>query len=487
MPINRTETDSLGSRELPDSCLYGVSTLRAIENFSVSSRVIGDEPEFIRALAQIKAAAAAANRDLQVYDSAVAEAIIHAADEVIGGSHADAFPVDMMEGSGGTSINMNMNEVLANRALDLLSKPRGRYDLVSPNDHVNNGQSTNDVVPAAVKLAIHQKAATLLDVLDELAGVLRRKAAEFDDVLRVGRTCMQAAQPMRLGQAFGGYASAIERQRANLGHICDELLILPLGGTAIGTGLGAAPGYRPAFYGHLQRIVGKAVRPADDMFDAMQNADAFSRISAEIRVTAEITGKIATDLILLSSSASSATGEIQLPAVQPGSSIMPGKINPVIPILMQQAVFGIVGNDSSVSIASLSGQLEINHFEPIIATRLFDSIDLLTKSARIFAQSCISGIEANREQSLDNLLASSAIATVFVPRLGYARTSELVQLSLKEQRPLVALAIEQGLLDQQDIMATLRESTIRKDSPEAETPSPARLSELAGQASSSDQ
>jgi len=463
MPNNRTESDSLGQRDLPAACLYGVSTLRAIENFAISSRVIGDEPEFIRALAQIKSAAAAANRDLGVYERQIADAIIKAADEVIAGEHADAFPVDMMEGSGGTSINMNINEVLANRALDLLGNGRGQYKIVSPNDHVNSGQSTNDVVPSAVKLAVHQKAAYLLAALDELAAALQAKAKEFDGVLKIGRTCMQAAQPMRLGQAFGGYAAAIRRLRGKLACDCDDLLVLPLGGTAIGTGLGSAPGFRPLLYANLQYITGKPVTPAEDMFDAMQNADAFARVSSEIRITAEVIGKIAADLILLSSGANSAVGEIQLPAVQPGSSIMPGKINPVIPMLMQQVAFAVVGNDTGVSLAALNGQLEINHFEPIIASRLFDSIDLLAKSTRIFTQSCVAGIIANSEQSLKNLMDSSAMATVFVPQLGYAKTSELVKLSVKEKRPFVQLAIERGLLSKDQVLSTLQDCTVRKD------------------------
>lgn len=463
MSNTRTEFDSLGQRDLAETSLFGVSTLRATENFCISGKTIGDEPAFIRALVHIKRAAAYTNLELGVLDADICAALVSAADDIIAGHHADAFPVDILEGSGGTSINMNINEVLANLALDKLGHARGSYDQVSPNDHVNKGQSTNDVVPAAVKLAVHEKAQVLLASLRHLQQALATKAVEFDDILRIGRTCMQAAQPMRLGQAFGGYAASIDRLIAKLSAASDDLLVLPMGGTAIGTGLGAAPGFRPCFFKHLGKAVNKPVSAPGDAFDAMQNADTFARVSSEIRIAAEVIGKIASDLIILSSGANSGVGEVLLPAVQPGSSIMPGKINPVMPMMMQQVAFGVVGNDAAVSLAALNGQLEINHFEPIIASRMFDSIDLLTRSARLFADSCIAGLKANKEQSLRNLMDSSALATIFVDQLGYSKVTKIVKLSLAEGRPFIRLAIEQGLLSEDGVMATLRDSTLRKD------------------------
>lgn len=459
MAHTRTDTDSLGSRELPAGALYGVTTLRGQENFDISFHKLGDAPELLKALAQIKHAAASANRDIGILPIDIAEAIIAASIEVENGIHADQFIVDLLEGSGGTSINMNINEVLANRALQLLGEQPGTYSRIHPNDHVNTGQSTNDVLPAAVKLAVYDKAQTLIDALQHLASALEERSVAFDDVLRIGRTCMQAAQPMRLGQAFGGYAASIRRLVEKLTSARDEMLVLPLGGTAIGTGLGSAPGYRSAVYKHLKEIVGADVRPGDDMFDAMQNADAFARVSSEIRICGEVIGKIASDLIILSSGPNSGVGEIRLPPVQPGSSIMPGKVNPVLPMMMQQVAFAVVGNDAAVSLASLQGQLEINHFEPVIASRLFDSIELLAKSTRIFADKCIAGIDADRDQSLKNLLQSSALATVFVPRLGYAEVSKLVQASIAEQRPFIDLAIERGLLTREEVLKVVREST----------------------------
>ena len=463
MDITRIESDSLGARQLPHEALYGVATLRGQENFNISFHKLGDEPALLRALARIKRAAAAANRDLGLLEEGTASAVIAAADEVIGGKHDRQFIVDLLEGSGGTSINMNMNEVLANRALELQGERRGRHDLIHPNDHINLGQSTNDVLPAALKLAVYEKTAGLIIALNHLASVLTDKARAFDDVLRIGRTCMQAAQPMRLGQAFGGYASGLRRVVMNLRAARDQMLVLPLGATAIGTGLGSSPGYREAVYQHLSDILSIAVVPAEDMFDALQNADAFARVSSEIRIGAEVIGKIASDLIILCSGANSGLGEIQLPAVQPGSSIMPGKINPVLPMMMQQVAFSIVGNDAAVSLAALHGQLEINHFEPVIASRLFDSIDLLTRSAQIFADKCIAGVEANRKQSLKNLMQSSAIATVFVPRLGYAQVAKLVQASLTQDRPFIELAVETGLLSHDEVMSVLLDCTIYRD------------------------
>lgn len=459
MSNTRTDTDSLGSRELPARALYGVTTVRGQENFDISFHKLGDAPELLRALARIKHAAAAANRDIGVLPADIANAIIAAAIEVESGLHADQFIVDLLEGSGGTSINMNVNEVIANRALQLLNEPPGTYSRIHPNDHVNTGQSTNDVLPAAVKLAVYDKSQTLLDALGHLAAALEDRSIAFQDVLRIGRTCMQAAQPMLLGQAFGGYAAAIRRLVKKLHLVRDEMLVLPLGGTAIGTGLGSAPGYRSAVYRHLKRIVGADVQPGEDMFDAMQNSDAFARVSSEIRICAEVIGKIASDLIILSSGPNSGVGELRLPSVQPGSSIMPGKINPVLPMMMQQVAFAVVGNDAAVSLASLQGQLEINHFEPVIASRLFDSIELLAKSTLIFADKCIAGIEADEEQSLKNLMQSSALATVFVPKLGYAEVSALVKASVAEGRPFIDLAIERGLLTRDEVLEVVREST----------------------------
>jgi aspartate ammonia-lyase len=455
---NRVESDSLGTIEIPASCLYGINTVRGRDNFAISHRTLGDEPAFMRALARVKMAAAMANRELGVLPFEVADAIVVACNEVVAGEHHQYFVIDMLEGSGGTSINMNANEVIANRALQILGQSPGDYRRIHPNDHVNLGQSTNDVVPTALKLACYEQARPLLAALGRLAEVLGAKSAEFSDVLRLGRTCLQSAQPMTLGQAFGGYAAAITRARDKIAVSADDLLIVPLGGTAIGTGLGAADGYREMALRQLANVTGWTIAGSGDLFDGMQNADAFARFSGELRVVADIMGKIAGDLVILSSGPTGGLGEITLQAIQAGSSIMPGKINPVMPMMMQQVAFAVGGNDLAVSMAALQGQLEINHFEPIMASRIFDSLHLLTNGARLFADRCIDSLQANREHSLRNLLESSALATVFVPQLGYEMTSRLVKQSLREKRPFIDLVIDQGLLAESEVMATLHRS-----------------------------
>lgn len=455
----RTERDSLGAAQLPRGALYGLGSLRAVWNFDVSDRKLRDEPALLRALARIKQAAAATNRDLGLLSPDLADALIAACSEVARGRHRDQFIVDMMEGSGGTSINMNMNEVLANRALQRLGHDPGSYEVIHPNDHVNLGQSTNDVVPAGVKLAVIETLQDLLSALRHLGTVLSRRAAKLDDVLRLGRTCLQDAQPMRLGQMLGGHAEAVRRLAAHLSDRCTELACLPLGGTAIGTGLGAAPKFRPLIHNHLSILAGHPVRPADNLFDALQSADVFARVSAEVRIAAEALARLAGDLIILSSGPTGGLGEIKLPAVQPGSSIMPGKVNPVLPMMMQQIAFAVAGNDFSVSMAAAQGQLEINHFEPIIATRLLSSITILARGIRLFTDKCIAGLDADRERSMANLLGSAALATALVPKIGYAETATLVQLAKREGRKLTDLAVERGLIQQDEIVFLLRAST----------------------------
>jgi aspartate ammonia-lyase len=454
----RTESDSLGEVTLPADCLYGINTARGRQNFAISHRTLRDEPAFIRALAQVKKAAALANRDLGVMPQDIAKAIVRACDEILDGRHHEHFVIDMLEGSGGTSINMNANEVIANRALQMSGDPLGAYHRIHPNDHVNMGQSTNDVVPTALKLAVYEKIPLLLQALDGLAAALAAKSVEFSRVLRLGRTCLQSVQPMTLGQAFGGYAAAITRSRDISATVASGLLIVTLGGTAIGTGLGAAPSYREAVLRHLADVTGWTISGADDLFDSMQNADAFVRLSGELRTTGDVIGKIASDLVILSSGPTGGIAEVELPAVQAGSSIMPGKTNPVLPLMMQQVAFAATGNDLAVSMAALQGQLEINHFEPVMASRLFDSLDLLTNGTRLLTTRCIDGLAANRETSLRNLLESSALATVFVPTLGYEATTALVKESLKQKRTFSALAIESGLLTDGELLETLYRS-----------------------------
>ena len=456
----RQEHDSLGEVSIADDCLYGSNTARALENFPIRDRALGDETELVRAMAEIKKACALANKRLGVLDASIVDALIEASDEMIAGELNAHLVVPILEGSGGTSTNMNVNEVIANRALILLGHSPGNHAVLHPNDHVNCGQSTNDVLPSAIKLAAYRLSGVAAESIQTAADSLHRKADEFDTVYRLGRTCLQDGQPMTLGQAFEGYASVtiraargIERQRKNL-------FGLPLGGTAIGTGLGSTPGFRDAVFEELCGLTGLALTPATNRFDGMQNLDELQRLSAELETASGALAKIAKDLILLSSGPAGGLGEINLPAVQPGSSIMPGKVNPVIPMAVVQLAQIVHGNHACIAMACQDGMLEINHYEHSLASRLFDSLHRTGEIAGVFATRCIDGIEANAARSLENLHKSFALATTLVPKLGYAEVSRLVKESVREERAFLELAVERGLLERDEITA-LVESVVR--------------------------
>lgn len=455
----RTERDYWGDVRIPVDKLYGVNSARGVENLSVSTRTIADVSEFARAFALCKWAAALANRDLGTLTSEQCEAITGACREIMDDRHADSLVVDLLEGSGGTSTNMNFNEVIANRAEQLLGGEAGRYDLVHPNDHVNRSQSTNDVYPAAMKIAVHALLVPLIDELSQLGQAFQAKSDEFKDVLHLGRTCLQDAQPMRLGQVFGGYASLTNRLTDELGAVREKLLVLPLGGTAIGTGFGAPAGYRRAVFAHLVALTGIPFAAPENSFDAMQNLDVFSRVSAELRACGASLGKIAADFILLSSGPVGGLAELTLPAVQAGSSIMPGKVNPVVPMSIVQLGFAVIGNDNCVAQAVQCGQLEINHFEPVVADRVFESIGLLTNGVRLFREKCVEGLQANVAVNERHLFESMAVATALVPTLGYAKVSELARQSVHDGRPLIEILEQSGVLGEADARRYIEQST----------------------------
>ncbi len=458
--LTRTETDYLGSVDLLASDLGGINTARGLANLTVSRRPIHREREFVKAFAQCKWAAALANRDLGMITAQQSSAIVQACKEVADGMHHEYFVIDFMEGSGGTSTNMNVNEVIANRAQQLLGGELGRYDLVHPNDHVNRSQSTNDVYPSAMKIAAYALLAPLIEELHRLAASFSAKARAFEAILHLGRTCMQDAQPMTLGQPFLGYASLTRRLGEELSKVRDYLLTLPLGGTAIGTGFGAPKGYKSSVFSHLEQITGIGYLAAQDPFDAMQNLDSFCRISGELRTCATSLAKVASDLILLSSGPHGGIAEIELPAVQAGSSIMPGKINPVIPMSMVQVGFAVVGNDVCIAQANQAGQLEINHFEPIVADRLYDSIGLLSNAVRLFREKCINGIRANLANNERHLLQSTALATALIPQLGYAQVSTIVRECATAHQSLLEGLQERGILSKSEAMVLVAQSTL---------------------------
>ncbi len=455
MASTRIEKDFLGERELPAQALYGINTLRAVENSPLTGRTIASEPAFVTAMTMVKQAAAEANAAIGALPKDVANHIVAACTELRRGGHDADLVVDVLDGSGGTSMNMNINEVVANLAAADAGKPLGDYRFVHPNDHVNLGQSTNDSVPTAMEIAVYHSTEALVAALRMLADELGRKQQAFAKVLRLGRTCLQDAQPMTLGQAFGGYAGVVRRHAEILSGLRAQFLTVPLCGTAIGTGLGRRAGYKEAVFGFLSALVGAEVKPADDPFDAMQNLDKFMRFSAELRSTSGSLWKIANDLMVLSSGPAGGIGEITLPALQAGSSIMPGKVNPVIPIAICEIAHAIAGNDATVAGASREGSLEINCYDPVILDRTLDSISLLTHGAALFAEKCIRGLLANEERAMKNLLASSAIATALVPKLGYTVVSRLVREALAAGRPFLEVAVEKGHLREEEIRPAL--------------------------------
>lgn len=458
LEASRVERDYLGEIGIPADKLFGINSLRGAENLTVSSLTIGHYPAFVTAFAQCKWAAALANSDVGKLTAAQASAIAAACEDLIAGRFRDSLIVDLLEGSGGTSTNMNFNEVIANRAAQHLGAAVGEYASVHPNDHVNASQSTNDVYPAALKIATRELLKPLAAEVSALADVFASKAAEFCDVLHLGRTCLQDAQPMTLGQLFGGYAALTRRAANALSDAGDMLLTLPLGGTAIGTGFGAPAGYRSAVYAHLTAITGTSFVPPADPFDAMQNMDVFSRVSGELRTYATSMAKVASDLTLLASGPVGGLGELRLPAVQAGSSIMPGKVNPVLPMAMIQIAFAVSGNDVSISSAVQYGQLEINHFEPVVADRLFDSITMLTNGTRLFREKCVAKIEADTAANEAHLLNSMALATALVPSLGYAHVSKLARRSVDEGRPLLEILEEGGILGREAALQLVRDA-----------------------------
>lgn len=455
----RVDNDSLGAVSIPVDALYSSNTVRGAENFRLIGRPISAYPNFVTTMAKVKKAAAQANLQAGALKPELADAMIVACDEIIAGKHHDNFIVALAEGSGGTSINMNFNEVIANRAGQILGDALGSFKHINPNDHINMSQSTNDVVPTAVKLACVTGAVPLVEAATKLVQAFRAKADEYRSVLRLGRTCMQAAQPMTYGQLFDGYAATLERAIGHLDIAKEGLQAVPMGGTAIGTGLGAVPGYSDHIATTLSEEFGATITLPEDYFDAMQAADGFSRFSGELKILSETIGKIAGDLVILGSGGNSGLGEITLPSVQPGSSIMAGKVNPVICMMVQQVAFMVQGHDATVSIAALSGQMEINHFEPVMAHSLFNALDLLINGCTIFRTKCIENLIVNEERSYANLASSFAISTVFLRELGYAQVSKLAKESVAKGITLAESIVEEGIMTQEEIRKSLATAT----------------------------
>ncbi len=435
----RTEKDPLGELAVADQALWGIQTERARSNFPISG--LGPHPAFVRATVLIKKAAAMVHRQTGRLEPHLAEAIVAAADEVLkGGLHLDQFVVDVFQAGAGTSHNMNANEVLANRANELLGGRRGEYAPVHPNDHVNMAQSTNDVIPTAIALAALELLPALDAALARLADELAARAGEWQEIVKTGRTHLQDATPVRLGQEFGAYAEAVRRHRPEISAAAKAVGELSIGGTAVGSGLNAEPGYQRAVVRRLGQLTGFELRPAANLFYSMQSMARYAQLSGALRNLAVDLTRIANDLRLLGSGPRTGLDELRLPAVQPGSSIMPGKVNPVMAECLNMICLQVYGNDETIAQAAAAGQLELNVMMPVIAYNLCQSIQILGNGARVFAERCVSGLQANEAMLAFWLERNTMLATALAPRIGYARAADIAKEAVRtgESIPEVA-------------------------------------------------
>ncbi|MFD1599892.1 class II fumarate hydratase [Halobellus rarus] len=454
----RIERDSLGEMQVPRDAYWGAQTQRAIENFPISGIAFGRR--FVRALGIVKKAAAQANRDLGLVDDEVADAIVEAADEVIAGEHDDQFPVDVFQTGSGTSSNMNANEVIANRAAELMGESIGDR-AVHPNDHVNYGQSSNDVIPTAMHVsALEAVQKDLIPALETLAEALEAKEAAFDGVVKTGRTHLQDATPIRLGQEFAGYRTQVEKGITRAENVSDHLGELALGGTAVGTGLNTHPEFPERAAEYMSEETGLSFRPADSHFEAQAAHDAMNEAHGALRTVAGSLNKIANDLRLLASGPRNGLGEIEQPENQPGSSIMPGKINPVVAEAVNQVHKQVVGNDAAVAAGAAEGQIDLNLYKPVLAHNFLQSTDLLSNAAEVFAERFVAKLEANEEVCEEQVERSMALATALNPTIGYDKASEVAKTALKEEKTVREVVVEKGYLTEAEADEVLDPETM---------------------------
>ncbi len=449
----RIESDSIGKKEVPKDAYYGVQSLRAYENFKISG--IKVHSEFIKSIIEIKKAAAITNKNAKVIEARIADAMVEACDEILSGKHLDNFIVDAIQGGAGTSLNMNANEVVANRAIEILGGEKGDYSIVHPNDHANCAQSTNDVFPSAGKIAVIRLLKKAIKSLESFCGSLNKKSLEFGHVIKMGRTEMQDAVPISFGQTFCAYAEAIKRdiKRFELG--ISELSNLNMGGTAIGTGINAEKEYIDNIVPTLSSVTGLPLTQARNLVDATQNLDCFVFVSGIVKSCAANLSKMANDLRLMSSGPRTGFNEINLPAKQNGSSIMPGKINPVIPEVMNQICFNVIGNDTTITLAVEAGQLELNAFEPIIFHCLFECIETLTNGIEVFRKDCIEGITVNEDRCEDEIERSIGTVTALCPYIGYTKASQIAKKALREKKNIRDVLVEEGIVPAEEISKIL--------------------------------
>lgn len=452
--LSRMEHDSIGALNVPAEAYYGVQSMRAATNFQITHRPL--HPVLIDSIVMVKKAAAITNEKSGKLDQQIAQAIIQACDEILDGNLRDQFIVDAIQGGAGTSANMNANEVIANRAIEILGGTKGDYSIVHPNDHVNMSQSTNDVIPTAGKITVLKLLPQTIKELEKLEKAMEEKEAEFDDILKMGRTQLQDAVPMRLGQSFGAFAHVLKRDIKRLKNVMDEMKVLNIGATAIGTAINVDPYYLANISYELSKVAGISLKQADDLIDATQNLDGFVSVSGVLKTCAVDISKISNDLRLMSSGPRTGLSEINLPARQNGSSIMPGKINPVIPEVVSQVAYLIIGHDYTITMAAEAGQLELNAFEPVLFHHLFESIDTLKEAAATLTKHCITGITANKGQCEEYIEKSVGISTALCPYIGYAKSAEIAKKSLKTGISGKELVLEEGLLKEEELKEILK-------------------------------
>ncbi|EAH9136258.1 aspartate ammonia-lyase [Campylobacter upsaliensis] len=447
----RKEHDFIGELEIADDVYYGVQTFRALENFHMSGRSLKNYPFFIKAFAQVKKAAALANKEVGVLDADKADALAKACDRLIVGEFLDQFVVDMIQGGAGTSTNMNVNEVLTNIALESMGHKKGEYQYLHPNDHTNLGQSTNDTYPSSIKVATHAKLGDLLKAMEELKNDLEAKAKEYKDMIKMGRTELEDAVPTTLGNTFNAFASYIKSDIAKLTKAREAMTVLNLGATAIGTGINCHPDYKNVVEKKLKEITGVNFTPAEDLIAATQDTADFVYVSGCLKTAAVRLSKIANDLRLMNSGPRCGLGEITLPAMQPGSSIMPGKVNPVICEVVGEACYEVIGNDVTIMLCSERGEFELNAFEPGIAYGLFNSLILLENAMKTLANKAIKGLKANPEACKKLVLNSIGIVTAFNPVLGYEKSASMAKEALQTGKAVGDICLERGYLSKEEI------------------------------------
>ncbi len=459
----RLEHDLLGERQVPDEHYYGIQTLRAVENFAITGIPISHYPRLVHSLAYIKKAAALTNLELGLIPDELAQAIAHACDDIIHGELLTEFVVDVIQGGAGTSTNMNANDVIANRALEHLGFPKGSYETLHPLNHVNLSQSTNDVYPTALRLTLSMKLDGLLAEMQALQDALMKKGAEFSDVIKMGRTQLQDAVPMTLGQEFEAWSVTVGEDIARVREAQGLIREINLGATAIGTGLNAPPNYSALITARLRELSGVPVVQSQNLVEATQDAGAYVQLSGVLKRVAVKLSKISNDLRLLSSGPRAGLGEINLPPMAPGSSIMPGKVNPIIPEVVNQVAFEVIGNDLTVTMAAEAGQLELNAMEPVIAYNLFTSLDMLGRACRTLVKRCIEGITANREHCRQMVEHSIGLVTALNPLLGYEKASEIAEEALRTGKSVVEVVLEKGYLSREQLEQVLSpEKMVRK-------------------------